>query len=481
MSFEISFDLPPGWQLKTVQELVNEKILEKPLDGNHGGIHPKASDYVETGIPFIMASDLEAGLVNFSSCKYISLQQAGKLRKGFAREGDVLLSHKATIGRTAIVQPNDSEFIVLTPQVTYYRVKDENKLNNIYLKSFFDSYFFQTILNQWAGSGSTRAYLGITEQLKLPVIVPPIDSQIEIASFANNLNSKIHLNNKINQTLESIVQAIFKSWFIDFDPVRAKIAAKQEGKDPELAAMCAISSKSEAEIEQMAEENLAELRATTALFPDEFVDSELGEVPKGWGLQSLYDTAEFVNGAAFKAKDFSSNTKGLPIIKIAELKQGLSAQTKYTNSSFDKKYKVSSGDIFYSWSGSPETSLDVFKWFGGDGWLNQHIFKINTKNKGQTYFVYYLLKYLKPTLIRLATNKQTTGLGHITVADMKALKVIKPEGNLFLNFARIIAALYEKESLLKQESIDLGLLRDNLLPKLLSGEIDISVMNREQI
>ena len=308
-----------------------------------------------------------------------------------------------------------------------------------------------------------------------------VNVQKKIAKVLSTLDDKIHLNDQLNQTLESIAQAIFKSWFIDFDPVHAKIAAKQEGKDPELAAMCVISGKSEAELEQMAKEDIAELQATAALFPDELVESELGDVPKGWELQSLYDTADFINGAAFKAKDFSSNTEGLPIIKIAELKQGLSAQTKYTNSSFDKKYKVSSGDIFYSWSGSPETSLDVFKWFGGDGWLNQHIFKINTKSKGQTYFVYYLLKYLKPTLIRLATNKQTTGLGHITVADMKALKVIKPEGNLFLNFARIIAPLYEKESLLKQESIDLGLLRDNLLPKLLSGEIDISVMNREQI
>ena len=295
-----------------------------------------------------------------------------------------------------------------------------------------------------------------------------------IAKILGDLDDKIHLNNQINQTLESIAQALFKSWFVDFDPVRAKIVAKQEGNNPEFAAMCVISGKSEVELHQMAEDDFAELQATAALFPDELVESELGEVPKGWELQSLYDTAEFVNGAAFKAKDFSSNTnEGLPIIKIAELKQGLSAQTKYTNLSFDQKYRVRSGDIFYSWSGSPETSLDVFKWFGRDGWLNQHIFKINTESKGKTYFVYYLLKYLKPTLIRLATNKQTTGLGHITVADMKSLQVIKPEEHLFLRYAKIVAPFYEKESLLKQEIINLAMLRDTLLPKLLSGEVSL--------
>lgn len=320
---------------------------------------------------------------------------------------------------------------------------------------------------------TTRAAVYVRE-----VEIPAKEVQIKIGNILRKLDLKINLNHQISQNLESIAQSIFKSWFIDFEPVKAKIQAKLEGKDSELAAMCAISGKSEAELQQMDKIDFAELQAMAALFPDELMNSELGKVPKEWGVQSLYDTAEFVNGAAFKAKDFSSNTnEGLPIIKIAELKQGLSAQTKYTTLSFDKKYYVRSGDIFYSWSGSPETSLDIFKWFGGDGWLNQHIFKINTKSKGQTYFVYYLLKYLKPTLIRLATNKQTTGLGHITVADMKQLQVIKPKENLFLRYIKMIAPLYEKESLLKQETIDLALVRDTLLPKLLSGELDVSTLN----
>ncbi|PVZ86903.1 restriction endonuclease subunit S [Serratia sp. S1B] len=333
---------------------------------------------------------------------------------------------------------------------------------------------YEELVLKKTGSGQQNLNLKIIKDIEINL--PPLSQQKAIANILSGLDEKINLNNQTNETLESIAQAIFKSWFIDFDPVRAKIQAKQDGKNPELAAMSVISGKSEDELQKMTAEDFAELQATAALFPDELVESELGEVPRGWELQSLYDTAEFVNGTAFKAKDFSSNTEGLPIIKIAELKQGISAQTKYTNSSFDKKYQVSSGDIFYSWSGSPETSLDVFKWFGGDGWLNQHIFKINTKNKGQTYFVYYLLKYLKPTLIRLATNKQTTGLGHITVANMKQLQVIKPEEHLFLSYAKIIAPIYEKESLLKQESIDLALLRDTLLPKLLSGEVDSTLL-----
>ncbi len=404
---------------------------------------------------------------------FISDSDAEKLNNVEIELNDVLINITGDSVARVCLAPKDKLPARVNQHVAIIRTV-KNELDPKFVRYFLTDRNTQNHLLTLAGTGATRNALtkGMLEEFLVPK--PDILIQKKISKILSDLDEKIHLNNQINQTLESIAQTIFKSWYIDFDPVRAKIAAKLEGADPEIAAMCVISGKSEAELKQMPDDDFAELQATAALFPDELVESELGEVPKGWELQSLYDTAEFVNGAAFKAKDFSSNTnEGLPIIKIAELKQGLSAQTKYTNLSFDQKYRVRSGDIFYSWSGSPETSLDVFKWFGRDGWLNQHIFKINTESKGKTYFVYYLLKYLKPTLIRLATNKQTTGLGHITVADMKSLQVIKPEEHLFLRYAKIVAPFYEKESLLKQEIINLAMLRDTLLPKLLSGEVSL--------
>lgn len=272
MSFEESVSLPDGWQIMTVDQLVSSGALAKPLDGNHGSIHPKASDYVEQGIPFVMASDLQGGQVDLSNCKFISEVQANSLRKGFAQAGDVLLSHKATIGRTAIVQGSEYPFLMLTPQVTYYRVLDSQQLVPNYLKAYFDSHFFQSILALWAGSGSTRAYLGITGQLKLPIIVPPIAFQKLVAGQAETLNDKIQLNHQINQTLEQMAQAIFKSWFADFEPVKAKIAALEAGgsdEDALLAAMQAISGKDEAELTRLQAEQpeqCAELYATPSCF-----------------------------------------------------------------------------------------------------------------------------------------------------------------------------------------------------------------------
>ena len=108
------------WTKYTVQDLIDKKYIDPPMDGNHGELHPKASDYVATGIPFVMANNLSDGFVDLSQCAFITEKQAKTLRKGFARPDDVLLTHKATLGRTAIV-PEGYEYIILTPQVTYYR------------------------------------------------------------------------------------------------------------------------------------------------------------------------------------------------------------------------------------------------------------------------------------------------------------------------------------------------------------------------
>ncbi|MCF6096049.1 restriction endonuclease subunit S [Thermovorax subterraneus] len=146
---------------------------------------------------------------------------------------------------------------------------------------------------------------------------------------------------------------------------------------------------------------------------------------KEWKDYILFDLAEWQNGFAFKKKDFSD--RGIPIIKIAELKNGITSNTNFTNGIFEEKYYLKRKDLLFSWSGSPDTSIDVF-WFNMEkGWLNQHIFKLYTKEEIITKeYLYYLLKYLKPYLICIAKNKQTTGLGHVTIEDLKKIKVKLP-------------------------------------------------------
>lgn len=180
--------IPEEWEVVAVERLVEEKALAKPLDGNHGNIHPKSSDYVYYGIPFVMANNFSNGHVNFENCKFITKERADKLQKGFSVSGDVLLTHKGTVGSTAIVGELSTEYIMLTPQVTYYRVTDANSLNNCFLRHYFDSPPFQSLFISLAGGG-TRAYLGIVKQLALPIVKPPIEEQRAIAAALSDVDA----------------------------------------------------------------------------------------------------------------------------------------------------------------------------------------------------------------------------------------------------------------------------------------------------
>lgn len=152
--------------------------------------------------------------------------------------------------------------------------------------------------------------------------------------------------------------------------------------------------------------------------------TETERFPVEWESHILFNLAEWVNGLAFRQINFSS--KGRPVIKINELKYGITPQTKFTEQEFDRDYFLTKGDMLFSWSGSPETSIDAFWYVLEDGWLNQHIFKVRPSPKVDRVFFFYLLRYLKPLFIDIARNKQTTGLGHVTMNDLKHIDVRIP-------------------------------------------------------
>ena len=134
---------------------------------------------------------------------------------------------------------------------------------------------------------------------------------------------------------------------------------------------------------------------------------------------------------------------------------------------------IDTGDLLYSWSGSPDTSLDTFLWTKGRGLLNQHIFKVVTPTIAEKRFVYYLLKFLRPTLVEIARNKQTTGLGHVTIADMKRLYGCSPTLKVQAAFDNQVAPLFDRAFKNTIQNQTAAALRDTLLPKLISGELRV--------
>ncbi|EPS3401453.1 restriction endonuclease subunit S [Vibrio vulnificus] len=472
----------------TVQELVDLGIIEKPLDGNHGGIHPKSSDYVESGIPFVMASDLINGHVDTVNCKFISEEQAKTLRKGFAKEGDVLLSHKATIGRTAVVGKLDTEFVVLTPQVTYYRVTDRLKLNPQYLKYYFDSAAFQTLFEQWAGGGSTRLYLGITGQMKLPIELPDVNTQNLIVDVINSFDQKITLNRQINQTLEQMAQTLFKSWFVDFDPVIDNALDAGNPIPDELQHRALIRQEQRKAVRQgqaAAEKECEGFKPlpddVRQLFPDAFEESELGWMPKGWDVKTCEEISTRIGmgpfGSNIKASTFVDS--GVPIINGQQLKGFLLEDTfsNFVTQEHSEKLSNSSvgaGDIVFTHRGTiGQVSLipaqcEYEKYIVSQ---SQFFLRPNPAILGS----HYLTCFFKSTLgqQRLLSNASQVGVPAIArpSSHLKQLKVIVPKHNTQAHFEMLVDAYIKSIVSLDNQLKTLTKLRDTLLPKLISGEL----------
>lgn len=192
-------------EVYSFEELIKSGDILEIQDGNHGNDHPKASEYVDDGIPFIMASDLSEGLVDLINCKKINRTRADKLRIGFSKSGDILLSHKGTVGEVAVT-PDVIDYIMLTPQVTYYRVSKTGKVIPKYLEIFFRSASFQTKL-RLLSMQSTRPYIGIKAQKKLELILPSRDVQNQIINVWEELQS---VKNKLLES-KSAARALSES------------------------------------------------------------------------------------------------------------------------------------------------------------------------------------------------------------------------------------------------------------------------------
>ena len=283
----------------------------------------------------------------------------------------------------------------------------------------------KAIKSMVGSSGRQRVQQGVLNDIEY--WVPPLPEQRAIAATLSCLDDKIELNNKINANLEAQAQAIFKSWFVDFEPFR----------------------------------------------DGEFIESELGQIPKGWALKSLYEFAEYINGAAFKKHEYSTSQKGLPIVKIAELKNGITASTQYCCVEKEDKYYIDNGDILFSWSGNPETSIDTFLWHEGKAILNQHTFRVLSE-EGAYSFVYCLLRHSKPLFTRIASNKQTTGLGHVTVKDLKT-NLFPCSTNVVKQFNQLANPIIQQIYFNLRQNLALAALRDTLLHKLMSGEIEVPI------
>lgn len=445
------------WPIRTVQQLIDAGVIDRPMDGNHGAIHPKTIDYVSNGVPFIMASDLKNGHVNFDSCAFITPQHARTLRKGFSRTGDVLLSHKATLGRTAIVQDSQYEFLVLTPQVTYYRILDSNVLNHNFLKYYFDSRDFQNTLMSWAGAGSTRAYIGITDQKRLPICVPPISVQRRVVEVVEPLDRKIELNHRMKETLEATAQAIFRDWFVDFGPVRRKLA----GETDPVAVMGGLT------LDPIRAGDLAEL------FPREM----LNDLPIGWGMSTLGETTNAILGGTPSRKVPTYWGGRVPWINSGEVNEfRITRPTEFiTNEGLAKSATklLPRRTTVLAITGATlgQVSLTEIATCA-----NQSVVGLVPDGRLPAEFVYLAVKSCIDDIVA----RQTGGAQqHINKGNVEEQPVMVPSSKILEAWSGISVPIFDRIAACCFENQTLAETRDYLLPRLMSGKVRVAPFNTE--
>lgn len=309
----------------------------------------------------------------------------------------------------------------------------------------FVYYFFRHLAPQLASMdvGSANPTLNRNHVHPIETAWPPLQEQKAIAKLLGTVDDKIELNRQMNQTLEGIARALFKSWFVDLDSVRAKA----EGGEPAL------------------HRRLAEPP------PYSFDTIEDREVPKGWTVLGLDKTGRFLNGLALQ-KFPPQADRFLPVIKIAQLRTEDTSDADKASADLTPEYIVEDGDVLFSWSGSLECVL----WAGGRGALNQHLFKVTSDTYPKWFYYLWIHAHL-PEFRLIASGKATT-MGHIQRGHLSAAKVLVPPPELLKEMDRFLAPLIDRIINLKLASRTLAAIRDALLPQLISGELRVSDAER---
>nr|WP_276599390.1 restriction endonuclease subunit S [Nannocystis sp. SCPEA4] len=354
--------------------------------------------------------------------------------------GDVIFTQRGTVSQVGLV-PDDlpwRRFLLSQSQMKL--TCDPARADPEYVYYWCRSPEVQRYVENWTiAAGVPHTNLSTLRQT--PLLLPPLPEQRAIAAALSALDRRISLCDDQRAVLVKLVDLLFRTWFIEHQPTADKAVGRRHPTvDPELYSRLAPA----------------------------FHEHDDRRFPLAYRLLPLTDLAEFQNGSAFGMSDFSAG-EGLPIIKIGELKQGITRQTRYCVHR-DNSRRIDRGDLLLSWSGNPDTSIDTFLYFGGPAWLNQHIFKVVTPRPEDRAYMFGLLRSLKPKLLAFARAKQTTGLGHVTLKDLKTLVVEYPPVMMRDAFDGLTAPYFAKIGACDDLRATLVAARDDLLLRLMSAQ-----------
>ena len=356
------------------------------------------------------------------------VQSDEKEQRGYdIKRGDVFITRTSEtpeeLGMSSVAL-KDYPFATYNGFTKRLRPKDTSVIYPEFIGYYLRSTKFRVLFYGLASSMSTRASLANGDLLGMRVFLPSFETQEKIAMILKSLDNKIELNKRINDNLEQQAQALFQSLFMEFEPFRDQ----------------------------------------------PFVESELGMIPQGWKVKSLSSIADYINGLAMQKYRPANDETGLPVLKIKELGQGCCDDNSElcSPSLIGEKYVIDDGDIIFSWSGT----LMVKIWCGGKCGLNQHLFIVKPSDTPK-WFAYQWTKHHLGNFIQIAKDKAVT-MGHIKRGELDKAKVLVPDKDNFAKISSMMIPIHHQIISNEIESRRLAKLRDTLLPRLMSGELNVN-------
>lgn len=426
---------PSGWGI-----LCMDDLLSGDRGVSVGVMYP--GEHVDSGVPLLKVADLAGSKLPSRPSFRISREIHYKYRRTELEGGELLLTLVGGLGQVAVVPPDMAGWNAARA-IAVIRLKDPSDAG--YVRIALLSAPLQRVMHAWANT-TVQATLNLKEVRQLPLPWPPRRERDGIARVIGHLEEKIELNRQTNEMLEQIARGLFRSWFIDFDPVRAKM----EGRSPA---------------------NMDSMMA--AIFPNTFDTMDAVTLPSGWQMQAFDQSVSFLNGLALQKFVASESEDSLPVIKITQIRAGHSESAERANLSVPMTHRIDDGDLVFSWSGT----LLVRLWVGGLGALNQHLFKVTSALLPRWFIHGWLLHHL-PTFQTIAADKATT-MGHIQRHHLTEAQIVVPPPQLLEKTGTVLASLEAQFISNEKENRSLRTLRDELLPRLLSGELRVRDAERE--
>lgn len=431
-----------------------------------GYVGSMTHEYADSGIPFLRSKNISNYEIVWDDIRYISSKFHNKIKKSVLRPGDVAVVRTGKPGTSCVIpnelsEGNCSDLVII-------RV-DENKLCPHYLCYYLNSIAVHQINAQIVGAVQQHFNVGSAKNLKIKT--PSLFIQKRISFFLQCLDNKIKLNKLTNQTLEQMAQALFKSWFVDFEPVKAKIAAlgaSGSQEDATLAAMTAISGKDADTLkifESESPEQYAELKATAELFPSAMQDSELGEIPEGWRHGPLSNIATFANGKV----DVCSLTPETYISTENMLENRAGISTASSLPSVNNVPEFRCGHVLISNIRPYFNKIWLARFKGG---RSADVLAFEALDSVTVEYVYNLLYQETFFNFMMLTSKGVK----MPRGDKKAImgwQCIHPDKKISNAFSKAVGEYYSFIEINNAQNKTLTQLRDTLLPKLLSGEITL--------